>query len=602
MRTMDCTGVKAAGARTVDCQRRAATTRRLIFFMAASLAALTLVAGGIVVAQSEDPAPGGGCEVVTSKVARPQTVIIGGTTRVTMTVSAGCDEIVLPIHAVMVVDNSLDVGGPTMRGLRDGVVAFAEAVDFSTSRVGLLTYHKTVDMLVELTDDPELIEAATSSFYPRAGSNLALGLQGAELMLDRGRTAGADGSYSEVVLVMAGSAHDNEDAEVLAVVDRLKARGVLVVTIAVGGAADYAFLEAMATSSDYFFIETSSVLFPELLTDVAGRVGAVHIDSALVSDRLPDNMELVWGSDVPPARPRDGAQVWRFDVWPERGIVITFELEPEELGVHPVSLGADVNIAFDRGAPASKDFDVPIIEVVPVPSVTPTSSATPPPTSTPTATPELLPLYMPLAIRNHCRPAARGADYAIVIDVSTSMLERGADDLPRLMSATLAASRFVDVVGMPMSRAALIAFSGSAIEVQRLTGSRSALQTHLAGLFAHVSTGSRLDLGLRAAGEALARRGGDAYPGPQLSAYSDAGRALRVVLLSDGRTPGGSALAEAEALRLAGAQVYAIGVGRDPNAELLEAIAGDASRYFEDREGDRLVEIFTALARDPRCP
>ena len=557
--------------------------------------------------QSAEPAvaqPAGGCVATTDAVARPETVILGLSTRVTMTVQAACDAVDLPVHAVIAADNNVSLGGPRMGDLRKAIEAFVGEIDFSSSKVGLLAFFSHVDMLVELTDDPAEIVAATGSFFPRAGTNMVLALRGAEDMLDRAAAdpSSAGTTYAEVVVLLSGSEHEGETDEVLEIAQRLKDRGVLIITVALFGDADFAFLEALATSPEHFYVEGTSLLYPDVLREVAGNISTVHLRSAYVSDELPDgDLELVWGSDVPPARIRDGALLWRYDVWPTAGVTITFELEPQRLGIMPISVASTVELIFDRGAPALVSFPIPEIEVVPPPTETGTPTATPIPSATPKPTAVILPAYLPLAINSWCKPDRRGADFVLAIDTSTSMLQRAADGEPHLMGATLAASRFVDALNLDGDRASIVTFGGTARRIQDLSASRGALQSALASLFKYVSTGSRIDLGMQMGLETLLAGGTSAYPGPIPPQYDTPDRPRSIILLTDGRAERGPAIEAANRARSRGVTLYTIGVGDTLDADLLRDIAGDPSRYFETRDGARLESIYLQLATERGC-
>lgn len=547
---------------------------------------------------------GGACQARTEAIARPERVILGDSTRITMTVLASCETVDLPVHAVLAVDNNVSLGGSRMGYLRQAIEAFVGEIDFTSSRVGMLAYFSNVDMLVEPTSDPSEIVAATARFSPRLGTNMRLALLGAEDMLERAAAARDPdaGAFTEVVVVLAGSEHEGDPEEVLDVAQRLKDRGVLIVSVALFGDADFAFLEALATSPEHFYVEGTGLLYPELLREVAGNISSVHLRSAYVTDVLPaDDLELVWGSDVPPARVRDGALLWRYDVWPSAGVTITFELEPLRLGRMATSVESAVELHFDRGAPEMVPFPIPQIEVVPAPTQTGTPTDTPPPTSTPAPTAVILPAYLPLAINTWCKPDLRGTDFVLAIDTSSSMLQRAGDRAPHLMGATLAASRFVDALDLGPDRAAVITFGGTARRIQDLTASRPALQNALASLFRYASVGSRIDLGLRLGFDTLVAGGTGAYPGPIPPEYASPDRPRSIILLSDGRAERGPALAAAADARADGVIIYTIGVGDDLDAELLRQLAGDPSRYYETRDGARLESIYLALALERGC-
>jgi len=555
----------------------------------------------VVHAQSEDS-----CEASADKIASPGQVIIGDTATVTMSVRARCERLDLPVHAVLAVDNSYAMGGPRMANLREAVSAFVDAIDLESSRMGVLAFYGFVDLLSELSRDEVALRATGDSFFPRRGSNQELALRGAADIIRRGRDLPGAEDVTEVIVLMSGSdpddPEDTDDAAMRATAQAIKDEGILLITVAMSGDADFQLLEELATSPEQFYIESEGILYAELMDRIAGDTAAVRLEGAQFRERLPGNMELVWGSDNPPGRTSGEDLLWAWSIWPAEGITITYELEPQELGRHPVSLGATVELRFDRGPARELTFPVPEIDVIPPPTLTPTPTATPTATPIPTATPVLLPAYLPIALQRYCKPDPRGADFALVLDVSSSMLERAAEGAPKLTLATLAASTFVDALALPADRAAVVAFHGRPVTMLDLTGSRSALQVALAGLFGEIGTGSRIDLGIAAAERLLRLGGSEAYPGPMPPRWTAPGRRKVMVLLTDGLAdPAGARLA-ASGARSRGVTIYAIGLGDRVDDELLIELAGVRDRYRLSPDGADLEAIYLEIASDPGCP
>src|SRR5262249_14391357 len=153
---------------------------------------------------------------------------------VTITVHADCSRLQLPIHVALVVDNSIEMGGPRMEDLRQGVAAFVDSLDLSTARMGLASYYSHVDILAELGADATMIKEQTQTCPPRDGSNLVMAVRAGREMLERGRAVAAGPEYQEVIVVLVGSPYDNMKADVLAETQLARDEGMLVVTIATG--------------------------------------------------------------------------------------------------------------------------------------------------------------------------------------------------------------------------------------------------------------------------------------------------------------------------------------------------------------------------------
>ncbi len=103
--------------------------------------------------------------------------------------------------------------------------------------------------------------------------------------------------------------------------------------------------------------------------------------------------------------------------------------------------------------------------------------------------------------------------------------------------------------------------------------------------------GTRIDLGLAAAGAALAAGG-------------RTGARQVVVLLTDGIQSQGTpedVLVAATAVKAAGALVYTIGLGADVEPELLRQVATSPDRYFESPTAADLAEIYRQISERLAC-
>ena len=539
-----------------------------------------------------------GCEVSLARVLEPARVALDGQVAVTLSVSADCGRVQAPIHLALVVDNTSDMGGPRIEGLRQGVAALADGLDFSRSKAALVVWNSRAELLSPLTDDKAAFVAASQAFFPRPGSAMLMGLRSARQLLEAGRPPEGSGELLEVLILVAGSPAGEglpEDAAAEQAEAQLaKDAGMLVVTVAAGGAADYDMLEAMASSSALFYIETLAGRYPSLFREIIGDVTQAELTGALVSDRLPAELEYALGSGIPAPRIRDGALTWRYAIWPQEGITVSYRAACRALGQRPSSLGAEVELSFDRGVPVTYAFPVAAIDCLPAPSPTPTPGPTAEPSASPTASPQpsptraLAPIYLPITWRYHCLPSQRQADVVLLLDTSSSMHETAADGEIKLQLALDAASAFVDALSLPTDRAAVVAFSNRAELLHPLSGSPVSLQLALARIFSSVHVGSRVDLGLDLA--------------QQLLAAPEPGRLPVIVLLTDGLADGPSALAAAQRARAAGITVYAVGLGDRIDAALLERLAGDGRRFFASPDGADLARIYRDIARSAGCP
>ena len=217
-------------------------------------------------------------------------------------------------------------------------------------------------------------------------------------------------------------------------------------------------------------------------------------------------------------------------------------------------------------------------------------------TGTKTALPARVFRGDPVEIRLRIKPSCPGetfrdADVVMVIDQSRSMAEAagGAGTQTKETAAKTAAKAFVDTsLATGRTRVALVTFGGSA----------------------------NLGIGLSSDGAAI-KRAVDAFPllsGTNISAGIDmafndvltpnarAGALKVIIVMSDGApnapspNPDTAAVRSANAARLGGAQLYAVGLGSDRDDDLLKRVAGSASNYYPSPTGSDLEQVYRSIA------
>lgn len=573
----------------------------------AGLAALALLGGlsGAEVPPVDAARPAGllanGCTVALDKTVAPSPLVIDTEGQVALSVQADCERSQAPLRMVFVLDNSVDMGGPRMEGLKNAVTIVPEALDLSRSQIGVVVFHNFAEILTELTSDAATIVDASKRFFPRQGHNVTMGLRAGHQMLLRARAAAPAPGVTEVVVLMAAGANDNGPDELLAEAAKVKADGILVVTIGAGGGADYDTLEAMASAPTFFFTETIGARFPSLFREVIAALSTVKLIGAQVTDTLSSSLTYVWGTGIPAPRVRGADLAWRYAIWPPEGIRITYRALCTVLGRYPAGVRAEAVLEFDRGAPETFVFPLPEIDCVPPPTETPTPSLTPTITSTPTTsptatatipptpTPMLRPAYLPVTWNGHCLPAFRRADVVLLLDTSSSMLEPAAGGEAKLQLALDAASAFVDALALPADQAAVVTFNNRADVLKGLSGNRVGLQIALSYLFGAVRYGSRIDLGIATAADILA--------GPD----RDPANTPVIILLTDGLGEPERARAAAAAARSGGLTIYAVGLGATVDGELMADLAGNPEHYFASPDGANLQRIYLDIARATGC-
>jgi Ca-activated chloride channel family protein len=191
-----------------------------------------------------------------------------------------------------------------------------------------------------------------------------------------------------------------------------------------------------------------------------------------------------------------------------------------------------------------------------------------------------------------CPPDVVGSDVVLVLDVSSSMLERTSGNRTKLAAAVEAAGGFVDSLQPTADQAALVTFDESARLIRPLTSDKAALRLALATVVTAQFT--RIDLGLSEARREL----GSPRARPAAQPV--------VVLLTDGRNnpePPETAVREAEAARREGIRLFAIGLGADVDAPTLQAMVSRPEDYYFAPDGEDLAAIYAEIARAVEvCP
>lgn len=535
------------------------------------------------------------CTAAGDKRADPTRLVLGQTTRIRLALDGECETSRGPSDIALVIDRSGSMIGDKIDAAKEAARAFVDAIDFVDSRVSVIAFNQAAIVEQPLTANPVNVEVAIDELVAGGGTDIAAALEAArrELVGPR-RRPGAD---SVIVLLTDGG---SDEPSALRAAELAKLEGARIFSIGFGDGANIGLLERVASApGDHYFAPGPADLAGIYLS-IAERIAADVLFRALtVTDELPANMRYVDGSAEPPATLAGERLIWSLSDIPFAGLELTYVVEPLETGVHPTNVFALGEGTDGLGNPGRVMFPVPEVEVVaPTPSPTPmpgvTPSATPPPTRVPptaTATPVPLPIYLPL-VRNDlwCQSRRASVDVVLVFDTSTSMLEPTSGGRTKLEAAQDGALALVDALDLRSDRVAIVSFDAAARRHTDLTADRSAAVRALAAL-SH-APGTRIDLGLDEAARSL----DGARHGPEF--------VTAAVILTDGRPSGTSdeaVVAAAVRVRERGAALFAVGLGADIDADLLARIAGDPARRILAPDGEDLVRIYRAIARELPC-
>lgn len=531
------------------------------------------------------------CATLRDKAAVPREIWIGESVEVQLRVDGECPSERKSAEVILAIDRSGSMAGEKQAAAQAAATTFVALTDPLLTRVGLVTFSDNASPTVALTNDRRLLiytiqEAAAEGSTNLVDAMLASieALSGPELRPDATR----------VVVFMTDGRHtidDNRD-QIPAAIAKLRSSGIRTFTIGLGSDADLDLLRSIATDPASAFHSPSAGELRGIYMQVARRIEAAHLfERATLVDRVPTNMRYLPGTGEPiePELSPDGRLLtWRLPAVFEPGFLLSYRLEPQEVGYWPTNVSAELDYVDGLGHPGRLVFPIPYVRVLgptPTPSATPTPSVTPSPSPSPipSATPSPAPkrLYLPLLIREHCDEA--GLHFLLVLDVSSSMADPFAPGgEPKIEALRQAVRGFLESARLERDRVTLIAFHAEAALLA--SGSDRAALLRAASALG-TAPGTRIDRGL-----ALARSVIDQTARP-------ATRPI-VVLLSDGSPSPGSAAAtraEAAALRDAGTALYTIAVGADADRELLAELAGSADRAYRAEDPDALRRLYAEV-------
>ncbi len=524
--------------------------------------------------QAPDPAPGA-CLAVPDKRAQPAELDLGQTVTVALDIDGRCPPQAPASQTLLVVDSSRSMGFDgsleSARGLLQGLLPELLGPQ---AQVGLISFGSGARLDQPLTDDLDALRRALAALEPRGDSLLEAGLALARQELEGPRARPA--LRRSVVIVSDGAVTD--DAGFLAL--QLRRAGItiyaLLFTNSVFDSRQQDFFNSLVLAPSHLVIDPGEAELRAMLGQALARVEPSGLFKQLtVEDRLPANMAYLPGSAVPAARYDEArhALVWELGAVaaadPPR---LSFRVQPKACGLWPTNLWAGADYVDDQDQAGKLVFPLPQVRVrCPV---------------------TLAHAYLPFLSRGDCLRRQRPAEFVLVMDSSSSMAEPagGGRTGDKLGAARAAAGGFLDALPLGRDRVAIVGFDAEARILAPLSADRARLDEALAAL--KPRPGTRIDLGLAAAGELLASQ-----PRP------DTLRA--VILLTDGfqgaEAPEEAVRAAAASLRAAGHETYAIALGDRVDLELLARAMGDPGHLYRSPTAEELAAIYLRLAADLSC-
>lgn len=572
---------------------------------------------------------GGRCGAIPFKSAQPTELELGQPVEVQLVVDGSCPTEDQNVDVVLTIDRSGSMYGRKMQSARDAAIGFVLQVDGPRSRVGVTSFSNGAEEVLPLTEDRARAIRGIAGVAAGGSTNLVEGLSQARQTMG---AAVVRPDSARVIVFLSDGRHSIGAVPIRQLDDVIAATrrdGIRVFTIGLGADADRDTLRRMATDSSHFYVSPTEEELADIYQQIAGRIADTPLFQDLtLRDQVPANMEYLPGTGRPLEPEWDAANrtlTWRLGRVPEPGFRLTYRLLPLRPGLWPTNVVAYTEHVDGRDAAGRLTFPVPYVRVkgflpTDTPTATPTPSATPSPTGTPsptptaspsatpsptptrtptssptpsrTPTPRPRPIYLPFAMVDRCTPQTRLSDIVLVLDASSSMEFPTSPGGPKKRVAMVAAAAaFLDLLGLPNERVALVQFHDEAQLLLDLSGDRAQARAALGRLSG--KAGTRIDAGLNLARQVLS--------GPSRRPEAQA----VVILLTDGRPTSSRPTEVYEAgdrLKALGTILFTVGLGTDVDPVLLQLLASRPNLYFFAPGTEQLTAVYQKIARAIPCP
>lgn len=510
------------------------------------------------------------CVATTAKTALPGQIVLGQQATVALELDLVCSGGRLPeSDIVMVIDRSNSMAGENLSAAKSAALGFATApqLDLGRNRLGLVSFSDIISLDQALTTDVAAMTRAIGDVHYSGATELAGAMRTSWLHLAVDGRSGA----VPIILMMTDGRPNREGqpyVEAFIAAARARARGAVVYTIGLGTNIAADLLTQMAGSSTRFFAAPTAGELAPIYAELSETVGGVVARDVEIVDTLGDDVEYVPGSASDDGQLSGRDIRWTLGAINAGRVTRTLRVTPSRVGRIATNLRAVARYSAD-GVAYEATFPVPEIEVLPVPTATPT--------------PIRHYAYLPFLSNYYCerKDPLIGADVVMVLDTSSSMQGEK-------ISAAVAATRsFIRLTDSRRDWVGLVTFDGTAKLLHPLTPNQALLESRLDTIA--LGVGTRIDLGLQEAVRELGYR-------------SREGSQRVIILLSDGYPSDGRDRAQAIAAsaKQQGVTLFAIGLGEDVDRALLEGMASVAS-YFHSPTPAELDEIYRRLAREIPC-
>src|SRR3990172_118348 len=418
--------------------------------------------------------------------------------------------------------------GDALRQLKEYQTAGGPIIQVAVVDLGTGNRARWSKTLLDLT---EKLDRAAPLFMNRGQFGWAYGADAKEpiQVLKRGRDKSPTAKPCEYIIMFAVSCNRPGDTgcefaqqTLRTAAATIHGEGITLMVACPGRRPDFTFLECRGyepqmTSADLYTQYPQRGKLGSMVNRLfAEATGQQPLKEQTLTEFLPAGLTYVPGSASEPptdvsVAPEQTTRRWNWQLASASDAhTVTFRAAPLQEGPWPI--GGMLEIVDPRNLHRQVPMQPVTVTVAglcetPTPPATPTATppptrtasatairvtaATPTPTPVPSATPTRVPLpvYLPVLLREDCKPPAHRLDVALVIDASTSMLKPTSAGRSKLDAARDAAGIFLGQLHLDAGdQAAIVAFNSDAVLLHPLTADRTTLDAALARIQPAVQT------------------------------------------------------------------------------------------------------------------
>lgn len=337
--------------------------RRMLFLLVVILCLGLLATASVVSARELGQTPN--CAVTNDKVASPGEVDAGGVVTVSLWVQAtgNCSAKNSPVDVLLVIDRSGSMGGARITAAKQAAISFVNQMDLSVDQVGVASFAGSSSLNHALSQDGTSVATAINRLFASGSTNVKAGLEQAETEL--GRSSRAANNAPVIVILSDGYHNATSSAVLFAAADRIKGRGIRIITIGLGANADEAQLRRIASSTNDYYYAPDSGDLAAIYQSISASV-RVAARNMVITDTLSSAVTLIPGSFGGAVLPSvSGNQlVWHLQAVPTAGISLTFQVAmTSQAGDWPTNDSAIATYINADGNDDGFTFPVPMVKV-----------------------------------------------------------------------------------------------------------------------------------------------------------------------------------------------------------------------------------------------